>query len=194
MPCTRAWLLRPYTYITTQVSDWLTRKLKKIHFFSYNVFLKFGRLSMVSLSKYFLWFFVLCLVLTVIMGLISLIVPNQVAGILIAFPYLISMIIVLHLFLKQQKRAPTEQEKKKFTIGFSIIFWSYNLAGLIGEVLYFSRQNPEILTNFLAGIQNIQFLMISIVMLLMLAIPLYLITYWFYGKQAKRMATKMFGA
>lgn len=149
---------------------------------------------MVSLSKYFLWFFVLCLVLTVIMGLISLIVPNQIAGILVAFPYLISMIVVLHLFLKQQKRAPTEQEKKKFAIGFSIIFWGYNLVGLVGEVLYFSRQSPEILTNFLSGLQNIQFLTVAIVILLMLAIPLYFITYWFYGKQAKRMAKKMFGA
>jgi hypothetical protein len=29
-------------------------------------------------------------------------------------------------------------------------------------------------------------------MFLLLAIPLYLITYWFYGKQAQRMAQKMF--
>lgn len=148
---------------------------------------------MVSLSKYFLWFFVLCLVLTMVMGLISLLVPNQIAGVLIAFPYLISMIIVLHLFLKQQKRAPTQQERKKFTIGFSLIFWGYNLVGLVGEIIYFSQQNPEVLTNFLSGLQNIQFLSISILMLLMLAIPLYLITYWFYGKQAQRMAAKMFG-
>ena len=148
---------------------------------------------MVSLSKYFLWIFVHCLVLTMVMGLISLLVPNQIAGVLIAFPYLISMIIVLHLFLKQQKRAPTQQERKKFTIGFSLIFWGYNLVGLVGEIIYFSQQNPEVLTNFLSGLQNIQFLSISILMLLMLAIPLYLITYWFYGKQAQRMAAKMFG-
>jgi hypothetical protein len=37
-----------------------------------------------------------------------------------------------------------------------------------------------------------QFLSIMLIMLLMLAIPLYLITYWFYGKQAQRMASKMF--
>jgi hypothetical protein len=29
-------------------------------------------------------------------------------------------------------------------------------------------------------------------MLLLLAVPLFLITYWFYGTQAKRMAAKMF--
>ena len=33
----------------------------------------------------------------------------------------------------------------------------------------------------------------SLIMFLMIAIPLYLLTYWFYGKQAQRMAEKMFG-
>ena len=42
-------------------------------------------------------------------------------------------------------------------------------------------------------LQNTQFLLTALIMLLMLAIPLYLITYWFYGKQAQRMAAKMFG-
>ena len=41
--------------------------------------------------------------------------------------------------------------------------------------------------------QNLRFMLTSLLMLLLIAIPLYLISYWFYGKQAQRMALKMFG-
>ncbi|MDM1246891.1 hypothetical protein HX005_05725 [Acinetobacter sp. R933-2] len=147
---------------------------------------------MTSLSKYFLWFFVLCLMLTMVVGVLVALLPSQVAGVLTALPYLISMIIVLHLFLKQQKRAPSKAEQKKFSIGFSLIFWTYNFIGIFIGVMIFARHDAEVWNNFLLYMQSPQFLMISAMMLLMLAIPLFLITYWFYGKQAQRMAAKMF--
>lgn len=149
---------------------------------------------MVSLNKYFLWFFILCLVFTMIAGVLAALLPNQIAGVLTAIPYLAAMIIVLHRFLKQQRRAPTDLERKKLTLGYTLIFWSYNLLGVFVGVLIFSKNDPEVWQTFMAYMGNSHFLVTTLIMLLMLAIPLYLITYWFYGKQAKRMALKMFGA
>lgn len=147
---------------------------------------------MVSLNKYFFWFFLLCLVLTMIAGVLAAILPNEIAGVLTAIPYLLAMIIVLHRFLRQQRRAPTDKERRNLTLGFTLIFWSYNLLGVFAGVWFFSRNDPEIWQTFLAYMQNIRFLSTMTIMLLLLAITLYLITHWFYGKQAKRMAAKMF--
>ena len=149
---------------------------------------------MVSLNKYFLWFFILCLVLTMIAGVLAALLPNQIAGVLTAIPYLAAMIIILQRFLKQQRRAPTDAERKKLTIGYTLIFWSYNFLGVFAGVLIFSHSDPEVWQTFVAYMTNLRFLGTTLIMLLMLAIPLYLITYWFYGKQAQRMALKMFGA
>ena len=148
---------------------------------------------MVSLSKYFLWFFGLCLVLTMIAGVLAAKLPNQIAGIVTALPYLIAMIVVLFRFLKQQRRAPTPQERKKLCLGFSLIFWLYNLLGVFIGVLIFSQYDPEVWQVFMSSMQNLRFMLTSLLMLLLIAIPLYLISYWFYGKQAQRMALKMFG-
>lgn len=148
---------------------------------------------MVSLGKYFLWFFGLCLVLTMIAGVLAAILPNQIAGVVTALPYLIAMIVVLFLFLKQQRRAPTPQERKKLCLGFSLIFWFYNLLGVFIGVLIFSQYDPEVWQVFISSMQNLRFMLTSLLMLLLIAIPLYLISYWFYGKQAQRMALKMFG-
>ena len=148
---------------------------------------------MVSLGKYFLWFSGLCLVLTMIAGVLAAKLPNQIAGIVTALPYLIAMIVVLFLFLKQQRRAPTHQERKKLCLGFSLIFWAYNLLGVFIGVLIFSQYDPEVWQVFMSSMQNLRFMLTSLLMLLLIAIPLYLISYWFYGKQAQRMALKMFG-
>lgn len=148
---------------------------------------------MVSLGKYFLWFFGLCLVLTMIAGVLAAKLPNQIAGIVTALPYLIAMIVVLFRFLKQQRRAPTPQERKKLCLGFSLIFWAYNLLGVFIGVLIFSQYDPEVWQVFISSMQNLRFMLTSLLMLLLIAIPLYLISYWFYGKQAQRMALKMFG-
>lgn len=147
---------------------------------------------MISLRLYYIWFFIICLVSTLVAGVLAAILPNSIGGILTALPYLIAMIYVLFKFLKQQRRAPTDQEKKHFSIGFTLIFWGYNAFGLLLALFLFSRQDPEIWSNFLLYLQQPQFLVTVLGMWLMLAIPLYLITYWFYGKQAQRMANKMF--
>lgn len=149
---------------------------------------------MVSLTRYFVWFFLFCIVLTCICGVLAALLPQGVGGILTAIPYLIAMIIVLYQFLKREKRAPNQHERKRLTLGFSLIFWGYNLSFLLIGIAIFSRQNPNLWQDFLNYLQQPQFLSVVVIMFLLIAIPLYLITYWFYGQQAQRMAKKMFGA
>ena len=148
---------------------------------------------MLSLNKYFLWFFLICLGLSMVAGVLAALLPMGMGGILTALPYLFAMIIVLYIFLKQQRRAPTDQERKKFTLAYTLIFWGYNFVGVLLGIAIFSKNDPEIWQNFLLYMQQPEFLVTAMIMILLLAIPLYLITYWFYGKQAQRMAAKMFG-
>ncbi|NHB58837.1 ABZJ_00895 family protein [Acinetobacter shaoyimingii] len=148
---------------------------------------------MVSLNKYYLWFFLLCLGLTLVAGVLAALLPQEVAGIVTALPYLLAMIFVLYKFLNDQKRAPTDQERKKMTLIYTLIFWGYNFAGVLLGVYLFSRSDPQVWQIFTASMQNTRFLSLSVIMIMLLAIPLYLITYWFYGPQAKRMAKKKFG-
>lgn len=148
---------------------------------------------MISLTKYYLWFFIICLGLTLLAGVVAALLPSQVAGVVTALPYIFAIIIVLKIFLKQQRRAPTNQERKKFTLAYTLIFWGYNLLAMLLGIFVFSRKDPEVWLYFKTYIQNGQFISLTVIMVLMLAIPLYLITYWFYGKQAQRMANKMYG-
>lgn len=147
---------------------------------------------MISLRLYYLWFFIICLASTLIAGVLAAILPNSLGGVLTAIPYLIAIIFVLFKFLKQQRRAPTAQEKKRLSIGFSMIFWGYNACGLLLGLYIFARKDPEIWQNFLLYLKQPQFLLAVLGMWLVIALPLFLITYWFYGPQAQRMATKMF--
>lgn len=147
---------------------------------------------MISLRLYYLWFFIICLASTLIAGVLAAILPNSVGGVLTAIPYLIAIIFVLFKFLKQQRRAPTVQEKKRLSIGFSLIFWGYNACGLLLGLFIFARKDPEIWQNFLLYLKQPQFLLAVLGMWFVIALPLFLITYWFYGPQAQRMATKMF--
>ncbi|UIJ75073.1 ABZJ_00895 family protein [Acinetobacter sp. SH20PTE14] len=149
---------------------------------------------MVSLTRYFLLFFFICLIMTCICGVIAALLPQGVGGILTVVPYLIAMIVVLFRFLNKNHRAPTQAERKKFTLGFSMIFWLYNLAFVLLGIAIFSRKDPEIWQNLMLYIQHPQFMSLMVIMLLLMAIPLYLITYWFYGPQAQRMAAQKFGA
>ena len=147
---------------------------------------------MISLRLYYLWFFIICLASTLIAGVLAAILPNSLGGVLTAIPYLIAIIFVLFKFLKQQRRAPTQQEKKRLSIGFSLIFWGYNACGLLLGLYIFARKDPEIWQNFLLYLKQPQFLLAVLAMWLVIALPLFLITYWFYGPQAQRMANKMF--
>lgn len=149
---------------------------------------------MVALTRYFIWFFVICLIFTCICGVLAALMPTGMGAILTIVPYLIAMIWVLFKFLKQQHRAPTQAERQKITLGFSVIYWLYNLCFLLLGIVIASRSNPNAWQDLTLYLQNTQFLMIILIMFLLIAIPLYLLTYWFYGKQAQRMAEKMFDA
>lgn len=149
---------------------------------------------MVALTRYFIWFFVVCLVFTCICGVLAALMPTGMGAILTIVPYLIAMVWVLFKFLKQQHRAPTQAERQKITLGFSVIYWLYNLCFLLLGIVIASRSNPNAWQDLTLYLQNTQFLMIMLIMFLLIAIPLYLLTYWFYGKQAQRMAEKMFDA
>lgn len=146
-----------------------------------------------SLTRYFLWFFLFCFIFTCICGVLAALLPTGMGGILTIVPYLMAMILVLYKFLKQQHRAPTDQERKKITLGFTLIFWGYNVFFLLVGLLIFAKSDPNIWQNFLLYIKNPQFMSVVLIMFLLIAIPLYILTYWFYGKQAQRMADKMFG-
>lgn len=149
---------------------------------------------MTSLRRYFVWFFILCLVMTMLVGVLAALMPRGMGGILTALPYLFAMIFVLYMFLKKERRAPNDAERKKFTLGFTLIFWGYNFLGVIAGLVWFARQDPEVWQNFMLYLQQAGFMSLIVILFLMLAIPLYLITWWFYGKQAQRMATKMFSS
>jgi len=148
---------------------------------------------MVSLTRYFLWFFFLCFIFTCICGVVAALMPTGMGAVLTIVPYLVAMIWVLFNFLKKEQRAPTQAERKKFTLGFSLIYSGYNLVFLIIGIAIATRSNPNAWQDFLLYLQQPQFMSIVVIMFLLIAIPLYLLTYWFYGKQAQRMAAKMFG-
>lgn len=147
---------------------------------------------MISLRLYYFWFFIICLLATLIVGILAAILPNSVGGVLTAIPYLIAIIFVLFRFLKKQSRAPTPQEKNRLTLGFTLIFWGYNACGLLLGLFIFARKDPEIWQNFLLYLKQPTFLFMVLAMWFVIAVPLFLITFWFYGPQAQRMANKMF--
>lgn len=146
---------------------------------------------MVSLTRYFIWFFIILLLFTCLCGVIAALLPQGLGSILTIVPFLVAMIWVLFKFLKQQQRAPSQAERIRFTWGFLLIFFLFNISfSLIGIVL-FAQANPSILQDFMLYIQDIKFLALLFGMFLLIAIPLALLSYWFYGPQAQRMASKM---
>lgn len=146
-----------------------------------------------SLKRYFITFFLICLLFSCICGVLAALLPLGVGGILTAVPYLGAMIWVLFIFLKRNQRAPTQPERKKLTLGYTVIFWAYNIIFQLLGVAVFAMKDPEVWQNFQLYLQQPQFMSLVLIMVLLLAIPLYLLTYWFYGPQARRMALKMFG-
>lgn len=145
-----------------------------------------------SLTRYFIWFFCLCFISSCISGVIAALMPTGMGAVLTIIPYLIAMIWVLFKFLKREQRAPTQAERKKMTLGFSLIYWLYNLIFLLLGILIATRSNPNAWSDLQMYLQEPQFMMLVMIMFLLIAIPLYILTYWFYGPQAKRMADKMF--
>ena len=148
---------------------------------------------MVSLTRYFLWFFFLCFIFTCICGVVAALMPTGMGAVLTIVPYLVAMIWVLFNFLKKEQRAPTQAERKKFTLGFSLIYWGYNLVFLILGIAIATRSNPNAWQDFLLYLQQPQFMSIVVIMFLLIAIPLYMLTCWFFGKRAKGRAEKRLG-
>ncbi|MCK4109260.1 ABZJ_00895 family protein [Acinetobacter radioresistens] len=149
---------------------------------------------MPSLTRYYLRFFLWCLGLTLVVGVVAALLPAGLGGILTIIPYMAAMIITLYKFLNQQGRAPSQRERKRLTLGFTLIFWGYNLSFLVLGLVWFSRKDLEVWQNFMLYLQHPQFLSLVAIMCLLMAIPLYLLTYWFYGPQAQRMAQHKFGS
>ena len=102
-----------------------------------------------SLKRYFLIFFLICFVLTCLCGVLAAVLPTGVGGVLTAVPYIVTMVWVLFIFLKRNQRAPTQAERKKMTLGFTLIFWGYNVAFQILGIAFFAYNDPEIWQNFL---------------------------------------------
>ena len=147
---------------------------------------------MIALTKYYLYFFLLCLVFTLISGVAAALLPNAIAGALTALPYMVAMICVLHIFLKQQQRAPTQSERKKFAVIFVLLFWLFNILGMLAGLWIFSLSDPGLWQDVSLYFYSWRFTLIILGMGLVISLPMFLLTYWFYGKQAQRMAEKMF--
>jgi len=98
---------------------------------------------MPSLTRYYLQFFLWCLGLTLVVGVVAALLPAGLGGILTIIPYMAAMIITLYKFLNQQGRAPSQRERKRLTLGFTLIFWGYNLSFLVLGLVWFSRKDPE---------------------------------------------------
>ena len=145
------------------------------------------------MSKYFLRFFIYLVLFTMLAGIVAGFLPNIVGQVLTAFPYLIAMILVLFKFIRNEQRAPTQMERNRFSLIFVLIFFLYNYIFAIFGPLIFNFSQPGIFELWLNFVSQSEFQLMLISRLLIFMIPFYLISFWFYGKQAGRMAKKMFG-
>ncbi|OAL76266.1 hypothetical protein AY606_13205 [Acinetobacter sp. SFB] len=126
-------------------------------------------------------------------GIVAGFLPNIVGQVLTAFPYLIAMILVLFKFIRNEQRAPTQMERNRFSLIFVLIFFLYNYVFAIFGPLIFNFSQSGIFELWLNFVSQSEFQLMLISRLLIFMIPFYLISFWFYGKQADRMAKKMFG-
>ena len=77
---------------------------------------------MISLRLYFYGFLLfVCFLVISCRSAFAAILPNSIAGVLTAIPYLIAMIFVLFKFLKQQRRAPTLSQLKKTKFSLDLV-------------------------------------------------------------------------
>ena len=144
--------------------------------------------------RYFLRFFLYLVLFTMVIGVVAALLPQGVGQILTAFPFLISMLLLLFRFLKQERRAPTQQERNRFSFIYVLIFFLYNYIFAVLGPLIFNLSLPNIFELWLQQVFDGQFQALLISRLLIFMIPFYLIVFWFYGPQAKRMAAKMFSS
>lgn len=147
----------------------------------------------ISLKKYYAWFLLFCFLMTCISGVLATVLPRELSLVFMVLPYLVSMIAVLYLFLRQHRRAPTVEERKRFTLSLNLLFWLFNLSGFFLGLLWTSFSEPEIWQYTMKMLFQPATLMIIGLFFIVIALPLIAVTFWFYGKQAERMALKMFG-
>ena len=146
------------------------------------------------MSKYFLRFFIYLVLFTMLAGILAALFPTEVGQVLTAFPFLIAMILVLFRFLKNEQRAPSTIERNRFSLLYVVIFFLFNYIFAVIGSLIFNLSLPNILSIWWKAATDAQFQMSLITHLLIFMIPFYLISFWFYGPQAKRMAAKMFSS
>lgn len=127
-----------------------------------------------------------------LMGVIAALLPRGVGQVLTALPFLISSILLLFHFLKKERRAPTRLERNRFSLIYVLIFFFYNYIFAVLGSLLFNLNIPNIGALWLKEALNVEFQLMLISRLLIFMIPFYLVVFWFYGPQAKRMAAKMF--
>ena len=127
-------------------------------------------------------------------GILAALFPTEVGQVLTAFPFLIAMILVLLRFLKNEQRAPSTIERNCFSLLYVVIFFLFNYIFAVIGPLIFNLSLPNILSIWWKAATDAQFQMSLITHLLIFMIPFYLISFWFYGPQAKRMAAKMFSS
>lgn len=127
-------------------------------------------------------------------GILAALFPTEVGQVLTAFPFLIAMILVLLRFLKNEQRAPSTIERNRFSLLYVVIFFLFNYIFAVIGPLIFNLSLPNILSIWWKAATDAQFQMSLITHLLIFMIPFYLISFWFYGPQAKRMAAKMFSS
>ena len=142
--------------------------------------------------QYFLRFFIYLVLFTLVAGLIAAFLPNVVGQIITAFPFLIAMILVLFRFLKQNRRAPTTKERNRFSLVYVLIFFLYNYIFAVFGPLLANLKLKNVLNLWMEHALNPNFQSLLVSKLLIFMIPFYLVVFWFYGTQAKRMAAKMF--
>ncbi|ANF81221.1 hypothetical protein A3K93_02755 [Acinetobacter sp. NCu2D-2] len=145
-----------------------------------------------NMIKYFIRFFIYLVLLTMLAGILAGLLPNVVGELLTAFPYLLAMIWVLFFFLKKEQRAPTVQERNRFSLLLVVIFFLYNYIFAVFGPLLFNLNVPNVIELWRQQALNPDFQFLLLSKLLLFMIPFYIITFWFYGPQAKRMANKMF--
>ena len=125
-------------------------------------------------------------------GILAALLPKEVGQVLTALPFLIAMILVLFRFLKNERRAPSKIERNRFSLLYVVIFFLFNYVFAVIGPLIFNLNLPNIWSLWWTAATDPQFQISLLTHLLIFMIPFYLISFWFYGPQAKRMAAKMF--
>ena len=75
--------------------------------------------------QYLLRFFIYLVLFTMLVGVIAALLPQGMGQVLTAFPFLISIILLLFHFLKRERRAPSAVERNRFSLIYVLIFFLY---------------------------------------------------------------------